>query len=418
VILESLGDVSWTDCTIAVAFAKLSGTSILKGRLRAFSDRAHLTILVGVDREGTSKEALEDLLEAAGPRGTVLVCHNAVRRPFNPTFHPKIYIFESATCARLIVGSVNLTRGGLFENYEASVVQDLDLNDPADAAALAEARAAVESWSSGPNAIARPLTAPLISQLVDQRIVKSEQAIASERRRASADSEGRERELEDLFSAVAERGAPFARTSAPVDIARAERIARGMNGDDESPEPATESEPEVPSPSPTPAAPLEPVPRSPAEAAPAPMLTYIQTLHQTDVGFGQTTPNTSARSPEIFVPIAAAEAQPAFWNYRSGFRVVTGKPHILTRGIKLRFNGRIQDATLMIDDVKRDLRLRSSAVRNAAHLEDLLVLHEVGGTPADYDVVIVPRGSPTYVAELGRCVNRVRPPSQKRWGYY
>ena len=39
------------------------------------------------------------------------------------------------------------------------------------------------------------------------------------------------------------------------------------------------------------------------------------TLQKTDVGTGQTTPGTSRRSPEIFIPLVARDAEPDFWGW-------------------------------------------------------------------------------------------------------
>ena len=50
--------------------------------------------------------------------------HNAIPRA---TFHPKIYLFESLITATLFVGSNNLTDGGFYTNYEATVRCDTAL---------------------------------------------------------------------------------------------------------------------------------------------------------------------------------------------------------------------------------------------------------------------------------------------------
>lgn len=48
-------------------------------------------------------------------------------------FHPKIYFAKSATAARLVLGSANLTVGGLTSNIEASIAMTLDLGREDDA---------------------------------------------------------------------------------------------------------------------------------------------------------------------------------------------------------------------------------------------------------------------------------------------
>lgn len=48
-------------------------------------------------------------------------------------FHPKIYFARNATAARLVLGSANLTVGGLSSNIEASITMALDLAHKDDA---------------------------------------------------------------------------------------------------------------------------------------------------------------------------------------------------------------------------------------------------------------------------------------------
>ena len=47
------------------------------------------------------------------------------------TFHPKIYAFRSGNRAAAIVGSANFTRGGLGRNFEAAVMLEGSIDDPA-----------------------------------------------------------------------------------------------------------------------------------------------------------------------------------------------------------------------------------------------------------------------------------------------
>jgi hypothetical protein len=47
-------------------------------------------------------------------------------------FHPKVYVARSEARAAVVVGSANLTLGGLNNNIESSVVLDLDLNHGED----------------------------------------------------------------------------------------------------------------------------------------------------------------------------------------------------------------------------------------------------------------------------------------------
>ncbi len=112
-LLSHLADLQWTAFRAAVAFIKRSGMQHIRQPLLNFSDRAQVRISVGIDLYGTSREALSDLLEAT-PHGQIFVYRN--NGPY--TFHPKVYLFKSDHRADVVVGSGNMTGGGLFTNYE------------------------------------------------------------------------------------------------------------------------------------------------------------------------------------------------------------------------------------------------------------------------------------------------------------
>jgi len=82
----------------------------------------NLSLIVGVDQEGTSKEALEEILNLN--IGSYIFYQNEA-----PIFHPKIYLFEGDNEIKLIVGSSNLTGRGLFTNVESSLLIEFDTTD-------------------------------------------------------------------------------------------------------------------------------------------------------------------------------------------------------------------------------------------------------------------------------------------------
>lgn len=76
------------------------------------------------------------------------------------TFHPKLYLFRNETRARLIVGSNNLTEPGFFTNTEVSLQVGVGIGDQV----IAEALAALESWTDTNEGLARELDTSLISR--------------------------------------------------------------------------------------------------------------------------------------------------------------------------------------------------------------------------------------------------------------
>lgn len=133
----------WKSFRAAVAFVKRSGTRHIAPALAAFARRSAVEIIAGIDHRGTSAEGLQDLLDAV-PAGRVIVFHNPL--PF--TFHPKVYLFKSADSADLLVGSGNLTEGGLFTNYEAAVRVSLTMAEPRDAAVLRSVEQRLDAWAN------------------------------------------------------------------------------------------------------------------------------------------------------------------------------------------------------------------------------------------------------------------------------
>lgn len=110
---------------VSVAFANARGVALLKHALLKVGSRAKL--FVGIRNEITTKQGLAALLDL---KVKLFAIDTGGR---SPLFHPKLYFARSKTTARLIVGSANLTTGGLNNNIEASLSLDLDLNLPDDA---------------------------------------------------------------------------------------------------------------------------------------------------------------------------------------------------------------------------------------------------------------------------------------------
>ncbi|SRR6266478_3043353 len=63
-LLNHLTDPQWTTFRAAIAFVKRSGRQHIRHALREFSAKADVRLSAGIDMYGTSKEGLNDLLEA------------------------------------------------------------------------------------------------------------------------------------------------------------------------------------------------------------------------------------------------------------------------------------------------------------------------------------------------------------------
>lgn len=119
-LIELLDSSDYHTLNIIVAFAKNSGVLRIKDAFERFRERGGIVnTYVGVDMGGTSYEAL-----------TALLLHtdslNIVHSENSQTFHPKIYQFLGKDKGLIVVGSHNLTAGGLWTNFESSVLIPLD----------------------------------------------------------------------------------------------------------------------------------------------------------------------------------------------------------------------------------------------------------------------------------------------------
>jgi HKD family nuclease len=105
------------------AFASEAGIFGLSGHIQtAKTTYKNLSIIVGIDQEGTSKEALEEILN-------LNIASYIFYQNEAPIFHPKIYLFEGEKEIKLLIGSSNLTGRGLFMNVESSLLVEFDVTD-------------------------------------------------------------------------------------------------------------------------------------------------------------------------------------------------------------------------------------------------------------------------------------------------
>lgn len=125
---EVFGLDALVSATISTAFMTASGLSLLAGVLEPIADRTR--IFVGIRNGVTTVQAIQKALEIGCE--TYMVDTGSRQR----IFHPKLYYARSAARAKLLLGSANLTMGGLRTNIEASVLQEFD--PVADAAFLAD----------------------------------------------------------------------------------------------------------------------------------------------------------------------------------------------------------------------------------------------------------------------------------------
>ena len=169
--------LAWKDADrawFAVAWAKRSGLRLVEPSLRSFARRrgTRLEALIGLDQHGAT---IEGLALAMRLFTEVRVYHDASVSPPR-TFHPKVYVVQAPDRARVIIGSGNMTAGGLYANYEVATQLHLDLGRAADRDVLASLRRWFEArWTE------RAATIRLSKQSLDRLIADPDVIVVPER---------------------------------------------------------------------------------------------------------------------------------------------------------------------------------------------------------------------------------------------
>ncbi len=89
---------------------------------------ASVEFLVGLDMRSTEPDALQTLLDLSRKSGNVaLYCYGSLS--VAGIYHPKLYVSRSDDAVSSIVGSSNLTEGGLKKNVEINVLIEAQMKD-------------------------------------------------------------------------------------------------------------------------------------------------------------------------------------------------------------------------------------------------------------------------------------------------
>jgi HKD family nuclease len=276
---KNLCDSKWLLFCAGVAFAKLSGIKHLCPHLWQFLRRGHVKLSIGIDHHGTSFEALNDLLASLGSNGEAYIFHNEARS----TFHPKVYLFRNNEGAECFIGSGNLTEGGLFTNCEVFAHLKLNRQDRADSGVVTAIEGILDGWSNPALDTVRRLTPELLKQLQHSGLVPTEAQIRETEAqiKSTAAQKSAAAATRTIFGTLKFKPAPKVTTAVRRErgtgvLARPTAAVRKVRG-------------------------------------------FVMTLQRTDVGVGQVTAGTSKRSPEIFIPLAARNANAEFWGWQSRF---------------------------------------------------------------------------------------------------
>jgi len=110
---------------IAIAFLKYSGIKVIEKSLdRCLKNNGSVEIIAGLDFKTTDPQSMHCLiqLQKTTPNLKFYCYGDKDANKNNIVFHPKIYLFQGKRETTGIVGSTNLTAGGLMTNFEANVI--------------------------------------------------------------------------------------------------------------------------------------------------------------------------------------------------------------------------------------------------------------------------------------------------------
>ncbi len=88
----------------------------------------------------------------------------------NRTFHPELYVVENNRSALLVIGSGNVTEGGLYTNFEASTAIDLNRRTRSDERFRSNAREYFDSFIATGMPFRR-LDSALLKELRDKKLI-------------------------------------------------------------------------------------------------------------------------------------------------------------------------------------------------------------------------------------------------------
>lgn len=111
------------DCRIAVAYVSFRGLELLDPAIRECLERGGcIEFLVGLDLLVTDPQALWSLhrMSQAEPNNVAYFCLSDLGP--SAVYHPKLYVLKSGDAVTMVIGSSNLTEGGLRQNVEVNAL--------------------------------------------------------------------------------------------------------------------------------------------------------------------------------------------------------------------------------------------------------------------------------------------------------
>ena len=180
-LVDNLQANRWDSFRACVAFLKNSGLRHIAPSLHAYlASGGTASVTVGLSSGGTSAEGLESLWRILEDFEQPLYVVHESRS--SVSFHPKAYVFSSARKSCALVGSANLTEGGLFSNHELSAAFDWNHSDAASKRSFDQLSQVLDEWQT-PSPYCLEVTSTLLQRLYDDGLLPREAQIRPPRPR-------------------------------------------------------------------------------------------------------------------------------------------------------------------------------------------------------------------------------------------
>jgi hypothetical protein len=372
---------------IVSAFAERQSLLRLRGLISDLvTSGTRVRIVVGIDMDGTSKEALEEILSWQ-------VDARVVKQGSGKgVFHPKIQLAEWADRAVIAVGSGNLTDGGLYTNIECSTVTEYSFPDDRTEfdASVEKLKALVDPT----HAASQPLSHELIDRLVERGDVP---ILADLRAKRASQRESRARRgstgVASPFGRIPVPSPPPMPRDAILETTReAKRVRRSTT--------RSSSEPVD----------------NPLEVSPT---HFYMTLPRMQ---GDNIPG------EARIPLAAREIAEDFWGWRDRYTRLDSP-----RGADRHYwewkptwqignvddFGRVYEESVRIYEYEEssDFRFYSRALVNmGADSGDIVRITPINDDTRGFECILARKGTPEYEEWITYCTEPVTN-SDRKWGY-
>lgn len=196
-------DTTTRSISILSAFASGAGVAALSPLFDLFLAHGnHIEVICGIDRKGTDAEAIRRLyaLQEAHHGSLRVRIFNAPSR--NAIFHPKLYINERGTKLDFVVGSANMTCGGLGSNFESLLLYQ---NVPRKASEAHHALSIWRTFADPKHPLSREFLKPLTAKERTRLVRKLPQKSSWEKRSTR-------REVGDLWKPLSRVRFPHSET--------------------------------------------------------------------------------------------------------------------------------------------------------------------------------------------------------------